>query len=86
MISGSSVASMLNLSSSVVSKLAIRGRKDGPREKMENDIFDLNTYENKGEQPEYTRRENFSYVNLSPTSPKYHVSQISGKRRLRFFS
>ena len=50
MISGSSVASMLNLSPSAVSKLASRGRKDSHREKIENDIFDLNSYENKGEQ------------------------------------
>ena len=70
MISGSSVASMLNLSPSVVSKLAGKERKDSCREKIGNDIFDLNTYENKGRQPEYTRREDCSYVNLSPTSPK----------------
>ncbi len=50
MISGSSVASMLNLFPSAVSKLASRGRKDSRREKIENDIFDLNSYENKGEQ------------------------------------
>ena len=50
MISGSSVASMLNLSPSAVSKLASRGRKDSHREKIENDIFELNSYENKGEQ------------------------------------
>ena len=51
MISGSSVASMLNLSPSVVSKLASKERKDSCREKIENDIFDLNTYENKGGNP-----------------------------------
>ena len=70
MISGSSVASMLNLSPSVVSKLAGKERKDSCREKIENDIFDLYTYENKRGQPKYTRREDCSYVNLSPTSPK----------------
>ena len=57
MISGSSVASILNLSPSAVSKLATRGRKDSRREKIENDIFDLNSYDNKGEQPEYNRKE-----------------------------
>jgi len=51
MISGSSVASMLNLFPSVVSKLASKERKDSCREKIENDIFDLNTYENKGGNP-----------------------------------
>ena len=50
MISGSSVASMLNLFPSVVSKLASKERKDSRREKIENDIFELNSYENKGEQ------------------------------------
>ena len=50
MISGSSVASMLNLFPSAVSKLASRGRKDSHREKIETNIFDLNSYENKGEQ------------------------------------
>ncbi len=50
MISGSSVASILNLSPSAVSKLASRGRKDSHREKIETNIFDLNSYENKGEQ------------------------------------
>ena len=70
MISGSSVASMLNLSPSVVSKLASKERKDSCREKIENDIFDLNGYDNKGEQPEYNRKEDWLYVNLSPTSLK----------------
>jgi len=41
-ISGAYVARMLNLSPSAVSKLASRGRKDSRREKIENDIFDLN--------------------------------------------
>ncbi|MEA1949455.1 MAG: transposase, partial [Thermodesulfobacteriota bacterium] len=41
-ISGANVASMLSLSPSAVSKLASRGRKDSRREKIENDIFDLN--------------------------------------------
>ena len=75
MISGSSVASMLNLSPSVVSKLAGKERKDSCREKIENDIFDLYTYENKRGQPKYTRREDCSYVNLSPTSPKLLIFQ-----------
>ena len=42
-VSGAHVASMLNLSPSAVSKLASRGRKDSRREKIENDIFDLNS-------------------------------------------
>jgi hypothetical protein len=43
MISGANVASMLSLSPSAVSKLASRGRKDSRKEKIENDIFDLNS-------------------------------------------
>ena len=55
-ISGSNVAGMLSLSPSAVSKLASRGRKDSRREKIENDIFDLNSLGNQGEKPEYSRR------------------------------
>ncbi|MFH1993510.1 MAG: hypothetical protein ABIK98_14080, partial [Pseudomonadota bacterium] len=49
-ISGSNVAGMLSLSPSAVSKLASRGRKDSRREKIEKDIFDLNSLGNQGEE------------------------------------
>jgi len=41
-VSGTHVASMLNLSPSAVSKLVSRGRKDSRRDKIENIIFNLN--------------------------------------------